>query len=643
MKRSFIAIALCALIGFYGAAVPAGAELEVIPDPAAVSFNSEPEGTDEADVIWDGSDILMGEDASVDAFPEDGFLEDIIPEDELLEEGPSEGEFPEEEILEDEFPEDDSLLLEEEILMTEDDLSDKIYELSEEPKETDSSKTAMEGTSDEEALEEELTDDPKKVGDSSEISKIQAPTIKGVYNCRNGADLRWTRVQDADGYVIYRSNGGKRVRIAEVDGTKSAYIDRNIKNSWGKVFVYYIYCRKGSRYSPRSKGKTIQRVAPMKIDYLVNEKPGMVNIKWSLASGSNNIAIGYEIQCAESREDLSKHTGTYCNKNVGGRYTLSKTLSGLKYGKRYYFRMRAYSIYTNPLTHVQTKSWSQYSSTVSVKMTARPASKYRALIIGEGKYSGTEYEPLPQATYDSSAMKGTLKNYGYSVMKRENLSAAQICDTIRTGFRNANMVDTSLFYYNGHASDDGSLYTAAGDSLSLYDLANVLSEIPGKVIVILDCCYAGSGIAKVEMPIDAFAEEDPGLEAFPTGDREVPMVGAGEFRSNKFYVLAACGENELSYGVNNIYMKSGQIASCAFFTYAFVQGAGCSFPTGEFTGSIPADRNKDMKLTINEMYEYTKNRTYQLSYDAGEKDPSIIPQHVQCWPEGSTEIFMKKK
>ena len=381
----------------------------------------------------------------------------------------------------------------------------------------------------------------------------------------------------------------------------------------------------------------------MKIDYLANEKPGKVNIKWSLASGSKNKAIGYEIQYAESREDLSGRTGTFSSKNVGGRYTLSSTISDLKYGNTYYFRVRAYSIYTNSSTHVQTRSWSQYSSIVSVRMTKKPAEKYRAVVIGEKDYSGTEYDPLQQASYDSSAMKETLKNYGYSVVKRENLSASQICDTIRTSFRNANILDTSLFYYNGHASDDGSLYTAAGDSLPLSDLANVLSEIPGKVIIVLDCCYAGSGIAEAGMVIDTFAEEDPGLETLSAGDGELPMVGAGEFRNNKFYVLAACSENELSYGVNNTYMESGQVASYAFFTYAFVKGAGCSFPAGVYDGSIPADSNKDMSLSIKEMFDYTKNRTYQLSSEAGKKDPSIIPQHVRCWPEGSNEIFMKKK
>ena len=660
MKKRFISIALCALIAFYGAAVPVSAEQEVIPVPASVSSNTEPEGTDEEDVIWGGSDILTGENVSDNVFPEQEFPGDVISEDEFLEEGSSEGEYLEEileeevleeevleeEILEDEILEDDSL---EEILLTEYDLPNEINELAEEqnigPEKTEEtdSKTVIESSSGGEVLEEELTDDPEKVGDSFKTSDIPAPTIKGLYNCKNGADLRWGKVQDADGYVIYRTNAGKRVKIAEVGRTKTSYIDKDIKKSWGKVFVYYVCSRKGSKQSPRSKGKILQRVAPMKIDYLANEKPGKVKIKWSLASGSKNKAIGYEIQYADSKEDLSGHTGTFKTKNVGGRNTLSTTISNLKYGKEYYFRIRAYSIYTNSATHAQTKSWSQYSSTLSVQMTARPAPKYRAIVIGERDYSGTEYDSLQQASYDSYAMKETLKNYGYTVVKREDQSALQICDTIRTAFRNANILDTSLFYYNGHASDDGSLYTAAGDSLPLSDLADVLSEIPGKVVILLDCCYAGSGIAKAGTVIDAFAEEDPGLEILSSGDGEVPMVGAGEFLSNKFFVLTACSEDELSFGINNIYMESGQLASYAFFTYAFVNGAGCSFPTGVYSGSIPADTNNDKKLTIKEMYDYTKDRTYQFSLEAGKNDPSIMPQHVRCWPEGSSEIFMKKK
>ena len=194
------------------------------------------------------------------------------------------------------------------------------------------------------------------------------PEVTGFYNSVKGADLRWTDVPGAEGYEVYRkrsADGTKKVAtINAQDDTQ--YYDGEIKdNCWGRVYVYYIVPFAGDEEGTTSTQVTLQRLAPMKITECQNTSVGSVDLSWACTVNDNK-ALGYEIQYAESKEDLYGRTGSFRKFTVNGRNKLSKTITGLEAGKTYYFRIRCYVNYTHSVTGKQTKTWSQYSDVAEV-------------------------------------------------------------------------------------------------------------------------------------------------------------------------------------------------------------------------------------------------------------------------------------
>lgn len=174
------------------------------------------------------------------------------------------------------------------------------------------------------------------------------------------------------------------------------------------------------------------------------------------------------------------------------------------------------------------------------------------------------------------------------------------------------------------------------DYLTLGELTHLLNRVPGRVIVVLDSCFSGnsiypkgiSGSSEAEqfnqMVIEAFADADPGLDLSPAGNYGEKY---GELRSAKFLVLTASKENEVSY--NSRYNPIG-----GALTKGVVQGAGCSFPSGSFSGSIRADSNGDRRVSLNELHTYASRYVY---------DEMGTRQHVSCYPTNCTTAILIKK
>ena len=195
-------------------------------------------------------------------------------------------------------------------------------------------------------------------------------TITGFYNSVKGGDIRWTKAVGADGYDIYRkraADGTKKIASLR-DPDTLQYYDGDIKdNCWGRVYVYYVRPVYGTIAVPKSNEVTLQRLAPMVITSCRNSSAGAASLKWT-CSVSSNKALGYEVQYATSKQDLFKRIGSFKKVSVNGRNSLSKTIKGLTKNKTYYFRIRCYVNYTHSVTHVTTKTWSQYSDVVQVKI-----------------------------------------------------------------------------------------------------------------------------------------------------------------------------------------------------------------------------------------------------------------------------------
>ena len=209
---------------------------------------------------------------------------------------------------------------------------------------------------------------PTATPDNPDPFDIETPTIIGFYNSVKGADLRWTKASGATGYYIYRkraADGTKKIATIN-DPDTTQYYDTDIRTGcWGRVYVYYIIPFSDAVVGKKSNEVTLQRLAPMKFTSAVNESIEAVDLTWACTVNENK-ALGYEIQYAESKEDLFGQKGTFKKVSVNGRNKLAKTITDLTPGNTYFFRIRCYVNYTHSVTGKQTKTWSQYSDLVRI-------------------------------------------------------------------------------------------------------------------------------------------------------------------------------------------------------------------------------------------------------------------------------------
>ena len=313
--------------------------------------------------------------------------------------------------------------------------------------------------------------------------------------------------------------------------------------------------------------------------------------------------------------------------------------------------------------------------------------EFRALVIGEKTfYSVKEKEVENNETHeielkeektihetawrnkvDADRMEAKLKSVsGYTgaedrfmVRKEIDLTYEGIRSAIETTFAGTKSQDVSVFFIATHgAYGSGDLSTCRTDEqrLPLATLADWLNTyVQGKVIVILESCYAGyaiyspdvqengikengmqmmnsakTGVSALteedqfaELAVKVFAEKDPGVpvrqgpESDSTGGLR---KRSGEMRvENKFYVLAASSSTQKSFGIEGSYADSWN-----YFTKWLVEGVGNK-------KNSPADTSpKDGMLTLQELFSYISavGDNYKMITDHG-----TFYQHVQCYPK----------
>lgn len=266
-------------------------------------------------------------------------------------------------------------------------------------------------------------------------------------------------------------------------------------------------------------------------------------------------------------------------------------------------------------------------SICSLPVQAKNKSIYRALVIGESNYPYSS--KLPGSKNDAKAMARVLKKTGYSTVKSSlNTNKSNIYSSINSTFANADTNDVSLFYYSGHACESGilagSLVTIEKISekyITPIELSLWLRNIPGTVVVILDCCGSGALINRSSSASDSFDN------AIMTAFSETELVArSGELCNSKFQVLTACSKGQVSYEYN----KRG------VFTERLIKGLGFHYATGSKKSKAPADTNKNKSVTLAECWNYTKKLprpNIPFSY---------YPQKPQCYPANSNFILFRR-
>jgi len=271
---------------------------------------------------------------------------------------------------------------------------------------------------------------------------------------------------------------------------------------------------------------------------------------------------------------------------------------------------------------------------------------YRAFCVGVGDYI---YSPdiygntdLPGPTYDVDRMRQTLgyckfglSNTGFSTisyLKDWQATKSNILQGIASTFSGADNNDISYFYFSGHGirvnntsylcPTEASYYSPLSAYISIDELENALSSIPGTKVVFLDSCHSGGFIGKGREDIIVFQEE---LAFF--NEDIINIFSRGESKSllttNQYKVLTSCHYYQECMGVSPT--TPGDFEPFGVFTMALCEGCG-------YSGSYSADTDLDTMVSLQEAYLYIKLYVQDLSNTY----PYLnIAQDVQVYPDDS--------
>jgi len=252
---------------------------------------------------------------------------------------------------------------------------------------------------------------------------------------------------------------------------------------------------------------------------------------------------------------------------------------------------------------------------------------YRALLIGVGDYVGGVND-LPGPDYNADRMHQILSQcrFGLSgtefsiINELKNLGATKkaILDGIASTFSGAENDDISYFYFAGHGYRwSGTSYLCPSDFTSVYllsslisvdELENALSVVPGTKVVILDTCNSGGFIGKSREELRSF--NDGVISVFSQGQSKDLLT------TNRYKVLTSCHDYQMCYGTQPVVDEP----PLGVFTKALCEGCGYNY-------NYLADTNGDTKVSLQEAYIYVKN---WVQYYFGDL------QDVQVYPDDST-------
>ena len=367
-----------------------------------------------------------------------------------------------------------------------------------------------------------------------------------------------------------------------------------------------------------------------------------VAANWTMKASSKNVSVkvGQEKKVKFTFNEYGKLRYKIKNTSIVDAYwdsewdgnTIRLHLVGKKKGST-----------TVTVTNTVNKAKIVIKVTVKKGTTSTSGAKYRAVLIGNSNYW---YEnKLPNHKWDVTAMKGLLTKSlktKYTVKDKYDCSASEILSAIRSGFSGAKDNDVSLFYYGGHGMQyDGSLCGVDNTFVSPTQLRDALLAVPGKVIVILECCHSGSmvkangGAADLSTPKDFNDQVISAFSGYTIAAQDGDAVAnTGELRSSKFIVLTACEKYEESW--NWWYYDSSWVdQSFGTFTKAMFNGLGCKWSTGVWTGSAPCDSNGDNVATLGECASYIRSHASAINREMGGSNE----QHCASYGDKNFKLF----
>lgn len=273
---------------------------------------------------------------------------------------------------------------------------------------------------------------------------------------------------------------------------------------------------------------------------------------------------------------------------------------------------------------------------------------YRAFCVGVGDYinfpDSHGNTDLTGPPYDVNRVRQTLSQCRFGSLPTEfseiryatdwSATKSAILQGIASTFSEADYNDVSYFYFSGHGirvnntsylyPTEASYYAPLSAYISIDELENALSSIPGTKVVFLDSCHSGGFIGKGRENIIVSQEE---LAFF--NEDITNIFSRSESKSllttNQYKILTACHYYQGCIGLSP--STPGDFEPFGVFTMALCEGC------GYFNYNYPADTNMDTKVSLQEAYLYVKSYVTELDAQIPYID---ITQDVQVYPNNST-------
>lgn len=430
-----------------------------------------------------------------------------------------------------------------------------------------------------------------------------APEISVEQEIVNEAIISCEAIQGADTYRIYNMTDDGALNLLIEKNEPIERIHVTAQNGW----MIYSEVEKDGYTSALSDGIVLDIIceSSLAFDSAVAIDAASISLTWLPQDFADYYEIERESEGNEPEIMTTTNTNWYDN--------------GLQANTEYKYRYR--TVYLREGNTVL----GNWSESASVKTLG--SSKYRAVLIGEENYeSGILEGPIN----DINAMKKVLNampSMEWDVCAQADAEKNEIIALIDLCFDGATEDDVSLFYYSGHGVMNsgeyysGALVTYNYEYIPLSELAEMLSSVPGKVIVILDSCGSGAAIASENADnsmrmVGTEAFNEAVISAFSAYNKTL-VSRIGEFRTSKFYVLTASAYEQESKSLIINGIGGGAL------TRGIVGSAGFDFNSGTSSGIMHGDTDGNGEVSLKECYAYC------VSYVQDLQDVQIYPDEAE--------------
>lgn len=278
-----------------------------------------------------------------------------------------------------------------------------------------------------------------------------------------------------------------------------------------------------------------------------------------------------------------------------------------------------------------------WMDTLAVSVGPAPK-RWRALLVGEQNYASTVAAVRTGSINSVSGLRSMLSGLSFGGARFETttlLDASRdgVLAGIRDAFAGASEGDVSLFYITCHGAYaqgmtyfrlyDGSVLTAA-------ELAGAFAEVPGEVLLVIDCCGSGGVIGRASDTGDILR----GVDAVFGG-----LVGPAAVDGSRFRVLASAALEQDSHRIS-FSGGAGESGMATVFARALCEAGGWDLERSA-KSAMRADVDYDGAVTLNELYAYVSRRVmWYLNLAAPD---GRYAQSVQVWPEGFAEPVFERR